>query len=250
LILKCTDRYRTIHSIQRYGEALEETVLRFDATTRMVTLGESREQEEVNRLQQAILASLQGQEQDQDHGHALTEAELDAAVEGKTTYKRTALRELVRSGAVLRLGKGARGTPYQYAIKDSRFRVPDRDVEQGNKNPAMTSHPQPSSSDACSQDGVSAANHGNTYPDAGTTMHVTESLTDSMPHNTCSHVPDISMEQENKNPRTVSDPRHYEENACSHNYGRIASHGNTHAESGTSVDLTSTSATPGWRVEV
>jgi RecA-family ATPase len=43
LIMKRTDRYRTISSQQRYGEDLPETVLHFDPTTRTVSLGgESR----------------------------------------------------------------------------------------------------------------------------------------------------------------------------------------------------------------
>ena len=50
LFLKRTDRYRIISSQQRYGEPMEETVLSFDSETRTITLGESREQEEINRL--------------------------------------------------------------------------------------------------------------------------------------------------------------------------------------------------------
>lgn len=130
LIMKRSDRYRTIKSIQRYGEDLEESTLRFDAQTRTVTLGESKEREEVIRMRDAMVACLQEQEGDQ------TEAEIDEEVEGKTTYKRKALRELVGEERVERRGQGSRGDPFRYALKDSRFLVPTIDKgtrEQGNK---------------------------------------------------------------------------------------------------------------------
>ena len=50
LMMKRTERYRTVSSVQRYGEDLPETVLRFDSATRMVSLGESKEQEEEKRI--------------------------------------------------------------------------------------------------------------------------------------------------------------------------------------------------------
>jgi 5S rRNA maturation endonuclease (ribonuclease M5) len=252
LFMKHTEQYRTIQSRQRYGEDLEEAVLHFETTTRTVTLGGSREQAEINRMQQAILACLEQQEQDQERGHALTEAKLSEEVEGKTAHKRTALRELVHAKDVERLGRGGKGDPYRYAVKNSRFRVPTLDGEHGNKHPKMTPDPHQSSSDACSQDSVNAAKHGNKDPDAGTSMHATEALMGSMPHNTCSHVPDISMEQGNKNPKTASDPRQYEENPCSQDFAHGNHRGNNHAAPGTRIDLTpmAASATPGWRVEV
>jgi hypothetical protein len=252
LIMKRTEQYRTLQSQQRYGEDLNETVLHFDATTRTITLGESREREEDNRMQQAILACLQAQEQDQERGHALTEAELGEDVEGKTLHKRTALRALVHAGHVERLGKGGKGDPYRYAVKNSRFRVPTLDGEHGNKHPKMALDPRQSSSDACSQGGVNAAEHGNKHLDAGTTMQAAESRMDNMPHNTCSRVPDIYMEHGNKNLKIVSDPRHDTENVCSQASGNGDYCGNNHAAPGTSIDLTSmaASAAPGWRVEV
>jgi RecA-family ATPase len=170
LIMKKADRYRTLQSQQRYGEDLDETVLHFDATTRTIILGASREREEGNRLQQAILDCLQMQEQDQDQErrHALTEAELDEDVEGRTAHKRTALRELVHTGEVIRLGKGGRAHPYRYAVKNSRFRVPDISGEHGNKHPKRASDPRQEKGNTCSHDLQKSEKSGNKHPSPGT----------------------------------------------------------------------------------
>src|SRR5712692_10214544 len=61
LIMKKLEGYRTIQSEQRYGADLEETVLRYDETTRTVTLGDTKEAEDEARLRQAICDYLQGQ---------------------------------------------------------------------------------------------------------------------------------------------------------------------------------------------
>jgi hypothetical protein len=172
LIMKKTDRYRTLQSQQRYGVDLDETVLYFDTKTRTISLGDSREKEEGKRIKDAMLDCLQTQEQDQERGHALTEAELSEEVEGKTTYKRTALRELVQADNVDRLGKGGRGDPYRYAVKNSRFRVPTIDGVQGNKHPKMAVDPQQSFLDTCSQDFQTSVNGRNKHSGSGTSMHL------------------------------------------------------------------------------
>jgi hypothetical protein len=112
LILKCTDRYRTIHSIQRYGEALEETVLDFDQTTRTVTLGTSKEQADESRMGDAICNYLASQEE------PVTEAVIDDAVEGRRAVRKKALRQLVTEGKVIRYGKGGKGEPFTYALPE------------------------------------------------------------------------------------------------------------------------------------
>jgi RecA-family ATPase len=156
LILKRSERYRTISSIQRYGEDLSETVLHFDPQTRTVTLGATKEQEEGDRIAEAILACLKVQEEDQEKGHALTQAELDEEVEGKTVFKRRALKSLVDGKQVERIGKGGKGDPFRYALLNSRFLVPYIYKEQGNKNPKNGTTPQEDSPYSCSRD-VSAS---------------------------------------------------------------------------------------------
>jgi protein gp37 len=110
LIMKKIEGYRTLQSEQRYGDSLEETVLCFDATTRTITLGATREAEDTDRFNQAICEYLQGQTD------PVTEAVIDDAVEGRTRLKRTALRHLVAMGKVTRYGKGGKADPFKYSL--------------------------------------------------------------------------------------------------------------------------------------
>src|SRR5262249_56000344 len=54
LMMKRSDRYRTVTSQQRYGDDLPETVLHFDPATKTTSLGESKHQEEVTRMKPPI----------------------------------------------------------------------------------------------------------------------------------------------------------------------------------------------------
>src|SRR5437879_12182393 len=85
---------------------------------------ETKHQEDLTRIKQAMLTCLRAQEDDQDNGAPLTAAQLNEDVEGKTALKRTALRELVEGQQIERMGRGGKGAPYQYAVKTSRFLVP------------------------------------------------------------------------------------------------------------------------------
>jgi len=151
LFIKRTERYRTLSSTQRYGEDLSETVLRFDPQSRTVGLGQAKEQEEADRIAEAILACLKAQEDDKEKGHPLTQAELDEEVEGKTTYKRKALKALVDGKHIERLGKGGKKDPFRYCIKDSRFHVPLHSKEYGNKNQKNGASTEEDESYSCSQ---------------------------------------------------------------------------------------------------
>jgi hypothetical protein len=157
LIMKRSERYRTISSQQRYGEDLPESVLYFNQQTRVLSLGETKDREEGKRLEDAILACLKAQEEDQKKGHALTQAELDEEVEGKTTYKRRALKALVDGKQLERLGKGGKKEPFHYCLKDSRFLVLVYSKEHGNKNRKNDPTPEEDSPYSCSrqQDGSS-----------------------------------------------------------------------------------------------
>jgi hypothetical protein len=121
LIMKRSERYRTLSSIQRYGEDLPETVLRFDPQSRTIGLGQAKEQEEADRIAEAILACLRVQEADKEKGHPLTQAEIDEELEGKTIYKRKALKALFAGKQIERLGKGGKKDPFRYCLKGSRF---------------------------------------------------------------------------------------------------------------------------------
>ena len=115
LIMKRSERYRTLSSTQRYGEDLPESVLRFDAETRTITLGATKEQEEEQRIAEAIIEFLQAKQT------AVEERDIDAEVEGRRAIKKRALRLLVEENKVLREGEGKRGSPYQYGLEKSWF---------------------------------------------------------------------------------------------------------------------------------
>jgi hypothetical protein len=147
LFLKKTERYRTISSEQRYGEALEETVLHFNAATRTVTLGASKEREETALMKTAILEWLRGQEE------GSPEAVIKDSVEGNNRHKQTALRELVADGQVIREGQGTRGAPFLYKLTFSLAHLPPM-VKSVSEKPEMA--PAPHGSKENSHFGISA----------------------------------------------------------------------------------------------
>jgi hypothetical protein len=110
ILLKRTERYRTIRSIQRYGVDLPETVMSFDPQTRTLSLGATREQEEEDRLADTILEFLDSKEV------PTLEVDIDQEVEGRRGTRKRALRLLVTQGKVERTGKGEKGSPYLYAV--------------------------------------------------------------------------------------------------------------------------------------
>ncbi len=127
ILMRRGESCRTVRTMQRYGADLEETVLEFDAETRTVSLGKSKEEVDERGLADEMLEVLQGKDA------PLTEEKLLAEAEGKTGAKRTALRQLVKEGKVERLGEGKRGSPFLYRV-DSRFLVPGISVERENGN--------------------------------------------------------------------------------------------------------------------
>lgn len=131
LIMKRHEGYRTIQSIQRYGEDLPETILNYDKNTRTVTIGNAREVEDLARVRQEVLTFLGSQNE------PATEPLIVKETEGNTALKRKAIRELVSSGEVKRDGKGGRGDPFKY----SRILVPDINVKQEYENQKPTGNP-------------------------------------------------------------------------------------------------------------
>jgi len=109
ILLKRGDKYRTLQTQQRYGEDLVETTLHCDAETRTTTLGQSRQEEGLSAMEEALLEFLRDQEAPR------TEAEISDAVQGRKVLKVTALRSLVREGTVTGEGKGGKGDPFRYS---------------------------------------------------------------------------------------------------------------------------------------
>ncbi len=124
MIMKRHEHYRTLQTIQRYGDDLPETILAYDRDTRSTSLGGSKQDEDANIMGNAIIDFLSTQSE------SVTEAIINSEIEGKTTLKRKALRDLVKNEKVKRDGKGGKGDPFKYSC----FLVPTIYREQESKN--------------------------------------------------------------------------------------------------------------------
>jgi hypothetical protein len=129
LILRRSEKYRTLSSVQRYGEDLEDTVLTLDPVTRMVTAGPLRKEADEAQATAAILDYLKGQ------SGPVEASEIEAAVEARTAVKRAALKALIGGGSVVRSGGGKRGDPLLYEL--SPILVPTYIQEQENRKPKI-----------------------------------------------------------------------------------------------------------------
>jgi hypothetical protein len=110
LILKRSEKYRTLYSIQRYGDDLDEITLTLDPETRDVTAGPPRKEAEEAEAAQLILAFLART------AEPVTEPVLADAIECRTQAQRAALRALVKAGKVAKTGGGTKGDPFHYAL--------------------------------------------------------------------------------------------------------------------------------------
>ena len=129
LVLKRSDRYRTVTTIQRVGVDVPQTVVSLDPESGRVSSGPTQEAADEGVVQEAMLEVLRAAEE------PMLEKDIGDAVEGKTTIKRRALRQLVDDGAVIREGAGKRNDPYRYSTPVSCFLVPALCGEQENKKP-------------------------------------------------------------------------------------------------------------------
>lgn len=109
LIVKRAEKSRTIHTIQRYGEDLEETTLAFNPDTRVITLGETKEVEKQKEVGALIVEFLSQQEE------PVTEAEILESIEAARAVKTKTLRALVEDGSIKREGRGGKGDPFRYS---------------------------------------------------------------------------------------------------------------------------------------
>jgi Bifunctional DNA primase/polymerase, N-terminal/AAA domain/Bacterial regulatory proteins, gntR family len=114
LLVKRGERGRSLSSLQRYGDDLDEITLDFDPVTRDITAGPPPNELEELEARAEILKHLAGRP-----GSSLTEAELEEAIECRTTTQRRALRQLVADGRVLRTGRGGKGDPFRYSCSQS-----------------------------------------------------------------------------------------------------------------------------------
>jgi len=110
LLLRRSEKYRTLSSIQRYGEDLGEITLSLDPDTRIVTAGVPRSDADAASAADAILEWLQSQ------AEPVEERAIQDAVEGRKADLVRALRVLVAECRVIRTGQGRRGSPFLYAV--------------------------------------------------------------------------------------------------------------------------------------
>jgi len=125
LVMRRTEAYRTILSVQRIGPDMPETVLKFDAESRRLFLGGTRFEADRRECEGALLAFLRDADGPQN------QEQIRAGVEGKTRIIRAALTALGESGRVLKTGDGKKGKPFLYEFPNS-----------GSKDTAGTREPE------------------------------------------------------------------------------------------------------------
>jgi len=150
LFYKRSERYRTLSSIQRYGEDLEEIVLVMDPETKIISAGGERKEVDELQVGKAILEYLK------DLPEPIEEKEIHDGVEGRKSIKVKALRALVEQEKVLRTGGGERGDPYLYFVSGSlvpticrepEYQKPKTEPKCGKQSTYSGSRPNPISAD-------------------------------------------------------------------------------------------------------
>lgn len=141
LIMKRLENYRTISSIQRYGDDLPETTLHFDKDSRTVEIGKLKQEEDIDGLKKAILEFLSSQSE------PVVRPVIMEAVEGRQSIKYKALLKLVEEGQVSREGKGGKGDPFKYGCT----LVPEYIGVQAKQNPENGQNPYGCSANGCTQ---------------------------------------------------------------------------------------------------
>jgi len=124
---------RSLSSIQRYGDAFEETVITLDASTYRISAQGSTQEADRRRVADLILTYLK------TRGEPVQAVEIFAEVEARRQVKIAALADLVEDGTVVRSGAGKKGDPYLYEL--SGFLVPTLYAEPENQNPKTAEKP-------------------------------------------------------------------------------------------------------------
>jgi hypothetical protein len=135
MVLRKSEHHRTIASEQRFGRNLEETVLEMQADTNRVSAGGSKREADLTRARDAIVAFLQMHAEEHAEEHIVDERTIDKNVEGRTMVKREALRDLVASADIGRVGSGRKGDPYGYSIIVPLVPAPTRERENEKGEP-------------------------------------------------------------------------------------------------------------------
>jgi hypothetical protein len=113
IVLKRSEAFRTIQTVQRIGHDVSETVLDFDRETRRLSLEGTRFDVDRHDCERRILEFLKDAAEDQ------TQAQIRDGVEGQTRIVRAALTTLVEAGKVGKSGDGTKGKPFKYGFPNS-----------------------------------------------------------------------------------------------------------------------------------
>ena len=113
LVMRRTEKYRTIQSVQRVGPEMPETVLKFEANSQRLSLGGTRFDADRCNCEDSILTFLRNKDTPQ------TQEQIREKVEGKTRIIRAALTALAKSKRVTRAGDGKKGKPFLYEFPHS-----------------------------------------------------------------------------------------------------------------------------------
>jgi hypothetical protein len=113
IVLRRTENYRLIQTVQRLGQDLPETVLSFDPETRQLSLGGSKLDSDREECERAIAEFLR------DAGELQTQAQVRDGVEGQTRIIRAALTALAVTGRITKTGEGTKGNPFLYGFENT-----------------------------------------------------------------------------------------------------------------------------------
>ena len=130
LVLRRTERFRTIASEQRIGEPLPETVLEMNAETHLVSAAGTKTDADLAEMRKAVRHYLREYAEAHRATPTVDEATILECVEGRKQTKQIALRASVDSGEITRFGTGKKGDAYRYADSAS---LPPNYSQEGEK---------------------------------------------------------------------------------------------------------------------
>jgi hypothetical protein len=156
LVLRRSERYRTLASEQRFGENLPETVLAMDPVTYRISEAGTKADADGKATREAIVTFLRQHAEAEPDQPFIDEPTIEAGIGGRTKAQREALREAVTAGEVERVGTGKKGDRYLYGLP--RSLVPAHDTEQENENREISEKRRKIQPDACSRDSGKTSN--------------------------------------------------------------------------------------------
>jgi hypothetical protein len=149
LVLRRSERCRTLASEQRFGENLPETVLAMDPATCRIREAGTKADADRKTTREAIVTFLRQHAEAEPEQPFTDEPTIEAGVGGRTKAQREALREAVAAAEVERIGTGKKGDRYLYGVP--RSLVPDYGKEQENENREIVEKARGIEPDACSR---------------------------------------------------------------------------------------------------